>query len=283
VNVQKADDDAKQKVTKDQLQAQVLKYQDQELTKVFSSMKRLGGKPVVEYLITYSGDGKNSPERRKTALAALEGRVDKTNVADIERIFVIAKDENTPDEVRDLAFARLGELPKEQVVPRLYTLFGARKWKVRWVAANKVLQIILPHQIPEFMSHLPVNSATKMGMNEPLTYGPTLVQMEKRDGLPPNEPKVRDVVMGYLNSPQVGPKLTALGYFYSGKKADIGIVQNRSGDTQVVSKCDKDDGCEWSCLVTKPGATDKNDKEAKTIATVGEFARECIAPSMESP
>jgi hypothetical protein len=278
--VQKADDDAKQKVTKDQLQAQVLKYQDQELTKVFSSMKRLGGKPVVEYLIQYSADPRNSPERRKTALAALEGRIDKSNVGDVERIFVIAKDENTPDEVRDLAFARLGELPKEQVVPRLYTLFGARKWKVRWVAAQKVLGMISPRQIPEFMSHLPVTSAAKMGMNEPLTYGPGLVGMEHKE-FPAGEPKVRDVVMPYLNSNQVGAKLTALGYFYQGKKGDTGFVQGKGADTQVVAKCEKDDDCHWECDVPKPGSA--TEKESKTIATVGEFARECIAPSMVTP
>jgi len=279
VIVQKADDDAKQKVSKEQLQAQVLQYQDQELTKDFSSMKRLGGKPVVDYLIQYSGNATNSPERRKTALAALEGRIDKNNVADVERIFAIAKDENTPDEVRDLAFARLGELPKEQVVPRLYTLFGARKWKVRWVAATKVLQIITPRQIPEFMSHLPVNSAVKMGMSEPLSYGPLLVNMEHKE-LPPGEPKVRDLVLGYLNGAQVGAKLTAISYFYQGKKADLGIVQAKQADPQVVAKCEKDDGCDWQCEVAKPGSTDK---EVKTIANVGEFARDCVAPSMVNP
>ncbi len=54
--------------------------------------------------------------------------------------------------MRDLAFARLGELPKDQVVPKLYTLFEAKKWKVRWVAASLVLK---DHddqgQLPEFM------------------------------------------------------------------------------------------------------------------------------------
>ena len=51
----------------------------------------------------------------------------------------------------------------------------------------------------------------------------------------------------------------------------------------MLPKCDKDEGCDWQCEVTKPGATDKNDKEVRAIATVGEFARDCVVPSMEAP
>jgi len=280
VIVQKADDDAKQKVTKEQLAIQVTKYQDQELTKVFSSMKRLKGRSVVEYLIVYSSDGKNSAERRKTALAALEGGVDKNNAADIERIFAIAKDEATPDEVRDQAFSRLSELPKEQVVPRLYTLFPAKKWKVRWVAATTVLKMITPKQIPEFMSHLPSGRGVKMGQSEPLLYGQKLATLES----PPGEPRARDVVMGYLGSSAIGPKLTALGFFYMGKKSDLRIVKAKEGDSELVPKCDPADECGWQCEIPKAGSPPgKNETEVKTIATVGDFARDCIAPNMNAP
>ena len=278
--VQKADDEQKQKVTKEQLATQVQKYQDQELTKVFSSMKRLKGRSVVEYLIQFSVDTHNSADRRKTALAALEGAIDKNNAADIERIFTIAKDENTPDEVRDLAFNRLGELPKEQVVPRLYTLFNAKKWKVRWVAASQILKMITPKQIPDFMNHLPATSGVKMGQGEPLGYGGLLAAMAPVAG----EPKPRDVVMGYLGSSSVGAKLTALGFFYQGKKADLPIVQAKEEDKQSVPKCDAADECGWQCELPKPGTTpDKNETETKTVATVGDFARDCIAPHMDAP
>jgi hypothetical protein len=274
--VQDADTRSNQKVTPDQLKQQVVKFQDQELTRVFSAMKRVGGRPVVEYLIQFGTDPKNSSERRKTALAALEGRVDKNNVADVERIFNIAKDDATPDEVRDIAFQRLGELPKDQLVPKLYTLFQDRKWKVRWVAASNVLKSITPKQLPEFFNHLP---ASRLALNEPLAYGGLIGQMTA----PPNEPKPRDLMMNNLGSGNVGAKLTALGYFYQGKKADIPVVDSRAGDSTPVPKCDKDDDCGWTCDVPKSGAADKNDKESKTIATVGEFAKYCIEPSMVNP
>jgi hypothetical protein len=276
--VQDADNRANQKVTPEQLAKQVTTYQDQELTKVFSSMKRVGGRPVVDYLLQYGSDPRNSSDRRKTALAALEGRVDKNNAADVERLFAVARDDATPDDVRDIAFQRLGELPKEQAVPRLYALFQGHKWKVRWVAASLVLKTVTPKQVPEFMSHLPVSAATKMGISEPISYGGLIGKMDPVAG----QAKPRDVLLGYLNSPLLGPKLTALGYFYQGKKSDLSVVESKANDTAPLPKCDKDDDCGWQCDVPKAGATDKNDKESKTVTTVGEFARYCVEPSMDS-
>lgn len=274
--VEDADKRAGQKVTPQQLQQQVLKFQDQELTKVFASMKRVGGRPVVDYLLGYGLNAQNSSDRRKTALAALEGRIDKSAPADVDKIFTIAKDDNTPDEVRDIAFQRLGELPKEMIVPKLYTLFVVKKWKVRWVAASLVLKTITTRQVPEFMSHLPANAATKMGISEPISYGSLIARMEP----PAGEPKPKDLLFGYLGSTALGPKLTALAYFYQGKKADMSRLRSHEDDKEAIPKCDKDDDCGWQCDVPKPGATDKNDKESKTVTNVGEFVRFCVEPSM---
>jgi hypothetical protein len=275
--VQASDDAQGVKVTKDQLAKQVTTYQDQELTKVFASMKRIKGKAVVEWLIQYAANAQNSGERRKVALAALEGAVDKNNAADVERIFSIAKDDATPDDVRDQAFNRLGELPKDQVVPRLYTLFNHKRWKIRWVAAQKVLGMITPRQIPDFMAHLPQTPASKMGQSEPLIYGPLLAKMES----PPGEPKARDQILPYLSSKELGPKLTALGFFYQGKKGDKNIVTAKEDDKEPVPKCDAADECGWQCELPKPGTDPaKGETESKTITTVGEFAKDCIAPNM---
>ncbi len=274
--VEDADKRAGQKVTPQQLTDQVKKFQDQELTKVFASMKRTGGKPSVEYLLSFAADPKNTPERRKTALAALEGRVDKNNPADVDRLFSIAKDDNTPDEVRDPAFQRLGELPKEQILPKLYSLFTGHKWKVRWVAAQLVLKTISTKGVPEFMSRLPASAREKMGISEPILYGELIGRMDP----PANEPKPRDVLMGYLTSPALGPKLTALAYFYKGKKVDVPVVKAHTEDTGAMPKCDAADDCGWQCDIPKAGGA-PSDRESKTILTVGEFAKYCVAPSME--
>lgn len=261
-------------ITDQQLNAQLDKFQEQELVKVFTSMKKIGGRPIIEYCLVFAANAKNSEERRKAALAALEGRIDKGNTGDIDKIFNVAKDENTPDSVRDLAFARLGELPKEQVVPKLYTLFEPKKWKVRWVAGSLVLRTMTTKGIAEFMRHLPATANTKVGLSEPTTYGQLIAKMDAPNG----EPKPRDVIMPYLNAKELGPKLTALGFFYEGKKADVSVVQSHEDDKAPVPKCEKEDECGWTCVV--PKAPGSQDTDTKTITTVGEFVKFCIVPSM---
>ena len=259
-------------VNDQQVAAQLDKYQEQELTKVFTSMKKVGGRPVIDYCLKFAANPKNSEERRKAALAALEGRVDKSNTADIDTIFAIAKDDATPDAVRDLAFARLGELPKEQVVPKLYTLFDSKKWKVRWIAGQYVLKASTTKNIPEFMRHLP--NGAKYGLSESTLYGNLFTKMDAPNG----EPKARDAITPYLNAKEFGPKIAALGFFYDGKKADVSVVQSHEDDKTPVPKCEKEDECGWTCVVPKAPGSQETDQ--KTITTVGEFVKYCVEPSM---
>ncbi len=276
--VQDADNRAGQKVNPDQLKAQVKQYQDQELQKIFSAMKKVAGRSVIDYCLDFAASKDKSDDSRKAALAAIEGSVDKTNQHDIDRLFAVASDESTPDGVRDLAFQRLGELPKEIVVPKLYQLFTAKKWKVRWVAASLALKTLGTKSLGDFMSHLPANASTKMGMTEGISYGGLI---QKMDSSAAGAPKPRDAIMPYLSSHDLGPKLTALGFFYGGRKADVNVVSGLSNDGQAVPKCDATDDCGWTCDVPKaPGSTDTVSKEIKTV---GDFTQFCVIPSMTAP
>lgn len=269
--VRDANNRANQKVTDEQLKAQVLKFQDQELTKVFSAMKKVGGRPVIDFCLGYGAQKDASEDRRKAALAALEGRIDKNAASDIDRLYNIAKDDSTPDSVRDLAFNRLGELPKELVLPKLYALFETKKWKVRWVAASLVLKGMKTQELGDFMRHLP---RSKVGMSEPITYGGFLQKMEGTQ-------KPRDAIDPFLRGRDTIPKLVALGYFYGGKKGDLDVVKSHESDASPVPKCDKDDECGWVCNVPKsPGS---QEQEEKTISTVGDFVKFCVEPSMTAP
>lgn len=271
--IQESNAKANTKATDEQVQKQFDKFQETKLTsEVFPAMKRVGGRPVVEYLYAYSADTKNSEDRRKLAMAALEGRVDKNNAQDLERAFAIARDENQPDAVRQVAFNRMGEFPKEQIVPKLYTLFTPKKWKTRWVAAETVLKASNQKGVPEFMSKLPSSAATKMAMTEPLSYGAAIAKME-------GEPKPLDVIKPYLASRELGPKLTALGFFWDGKKADVPLVKPYEEDKLPLPKCDKEDECDWKCEVPKPGAP-AGETETKELATVGDFVKHCLVPTM---
>ncbi|MFO0666671.1 MAG: hypothetical protein U0174_22160 [Polyangiaceae bacterium] len=264
------------KASPEQLQGQVVKLQDRKLNEeLFPAMKRVGQPPVVDYLFTFAADPKRPEERRKLALAALEGKPDKNNPKDLERLYAIVKDESTPDSVKDIAFMRIGELPKEQILPKLYTLFEQpKKWKIRWVAASLVLKTISTKQIPEFMAKLPATSKSKMGMTEGLSYGQNIAKMEP----PAGEPKPREAITPFLTSKSFGAKMAALGFFYEGKKADIPVLKPFEEDKEPLPKCDKEDDCQWACGVAKPGAAEK---EMKDISTVGELVKLCIIPSMD--
>ena len=257
-----------------QVAGQVDKIQERNLTEaVFPAMKKVGGRPAIDYLFSYSADGKNSADRRKLALAALEGRVDKNNPADLERIFAIARNEDNPDPVRDVAFQRMGEFPKEQIVPKLYSLFEPKKWKTRWVAGETVLKTFQSTaQVRDFLSRLPKTPATKMGMTEPLSYAGKIRQME-------GDPKPRDILLPYLTSKEFGARMTALGYFWEGKKADRPVVTPFENDATLLPKCDKEDDCSWSCDVPKAG--NPKETEPKELKTVGEYVKFCLVPSMD--
>lgn len=257
-----------------QVAAQVDKIQERRLTEeVFPAMKKVAGRPSVEWLIRYSSDASKPAERRKLALAALEGNLDKNNKDDLERVFEIAKNNDSPDVVRDGAFRRMGEFPKEWFVPKLYTLDDPPQWKVRWVAFELILTTMNLQQVPEFMGHLPKSAATKMGMTEPLSYA-TVIR-EKMEG----EPKAKlDAILPFLNSKELGPKLVALGYFWAGKKADVSYVQPYAEDSALLPKCEKEDGCSWECDVPKDG--DPKETESKELKTVGDFVKLCLVPNM---
>lgn len=257
-----------------QVAAQVEKIQERRLTEeVFPAMKKIAGRPSIEYLIKYSGDANKPAERRKLALAALEGNLDKNSKDDLERVFAIAKSE-APDAVRDGAFRRMGEFPKDWIVPRLYTLSDAPKWKVRWVAFETILSTYNLKQVPEFMAHLPKTPATKMGQTEPLSYANVI-----RDKMEGDAKAKLDTILPYLSSKDLGPKLVALGYFWMGKKADRTHVQPYGEDSTLLPKCEKDDECHWECDVPKPG--NPKETEPKEVKTVGEWVKACLIPNME--
>ncbi len=261
--------------TDEQVTAQIDKMQERRLTEeVFPAMKKISGRPSVEWLIKFSGDASKPAPRRKLALAALEGNLDKNNKDDLDRIFAIAKSNDAPDEVRDQAFRRMGEFPRELIVARLYTLADPPKWKVRWVAFETILTTYNLKQVGEFMGHLPKSSAVKMGQTEPLSYAAVI-----RDKMEGDAKAKLDTILPYLGSKDLGPKLVALGYFWAGKKADRSYVQPHAEDNAPLPKCEKEDECHWECDVPKAG--NPKETESREVKTVGEWVKTCLIPNME--
>ena len=170
------------KASPEQLGKQLVAYQNEEMTRVFAAMKKVGQRPVIEFLLTYAGEKTNPEPRRQAAVAALEGRLDRNNASDVARVLALAAADDTPDAVRDLSLARVGEMPREQVVARLYEMFDAKKWKVRWVAAGTVLRMSTTAQLAEFMAKLPTGTPKDFSMTEALSYGKYIDGLAVKDG-----------------------------------------------------------------------------------------------------
>jgi hypothetical protein len=259
-----------------QFAAQLATFQDEDLVRVFGSMRKVGQRPVIDFALDFAAKKDQSEKRRQAALAALEARLDRNNPDDIKRILAIASSD-APDIVLDQAFKRLGELPREQVVDKLYDLFKTDKWKVRRAAAMTVLKMSTVKNVDEFMNKLPEGGAAKgFAMPEALAYGAGLGDLK--------EGKPLDAVRKYFNSGGATARATALAYYFSfGTAADLPQVQPFEGDGSKVPVCDTDPDCKWSCEVAKEGAKDPaKDREAKDIKTVGDFVKYCVEPEMKS-
>ena len=212
--VNEANTKAKITVTPQQVNDQLKQYQEQELEKVFTYMKRVGGRPVVEYCLNFAKDKNASEKMRIDALAAIDNRIDRSVASDVGAIFDILRDDANPDKVRGVAMARFGELPKEMAVPKLYTLFD-KKWQVRLDAARLILKLITTKDLPDFMRRLPADAHVKMSLSEPITYGSMIMSMDPQGG-----PKPRDLLSGFMQSTDMGAKLTSAGSYYATKKSD---------------------------------------------------------------
>ncbi|HEX4339825.1 MAG TPA: hypothetical protein VH062_28155 [Polyangiaceae bacterium] len=262
---------SKLKPNKDQFQKQLDQYQEEELLRIFGSMKKIGQPPIVDYLLTFAMDKNQSEKRRATALIALEGQIDKDNKGEVDKVLSLASAEDTPDSVRDAALRRVGEMPRKLVVDRLYPMFDSKEWKIRWVAAELILKMSDSSHIDEFMAHL--GHAKGMSITEPLRYGQLIGEM-KTVKVDPVEALDKYDDTKY----PIPVRLSALGYYYQGgSKNDLAKVDKYSSDAEKVPECIPGaKECEWKCTVEAGGKSDE-----KTVATVGDFVSFCVKPALE--
>lgn len=258
------------KVDGPRFDAQLAQYQEEELMRVFASLKQVGQAPSVEYLIGFASDKLKSEKRREVALAAMEGHVDRKNTAQVDRLLRLAAADDTPDSVRDQALRRVGELPRKQIVDALYALFAHKNWKVRWVAAELVLKTSETQHLPEFMSKL--GTVRNMAITEPMRYG-------KLIGALPGVPPARDAIAAYMAPHYPVPvRLSALGYYFeNGVRDQLPLVEPHAKDTTRAPECVKDaEGCEWECEISAGG-----EQVVKPVQTVGDFVEYCVKPAMQ--
>ena len=270
-SVRKANLDSKLNPTPKQFEEQVAQYQEEELIRLFSSMKKIAGRPVVDFLIAFASLKSVPEKQRVAALAALENNLDKNDPKHVDAMFRLTSAEDSSDSVRDLSLRRIGEMPRKNVISRLFGLFDHPNWKVRWVAAELVLKMSDSTQLPEFMTHL--GEVKHMAMAEPLRYGELLGDVKG-----PQKPAA--YVPGYAEPKNKAPvRLTALSwYFHSSTSRDLDFLRRFTADKAAAPKCAPDaKDCEWKCEA--PAADGKS--ELREITTVGEFVLYCVIPEIE--
>ncbi len=262
-----------------QFTKQLNDYQNESMVRVFASMKQVGGKAVVDYCLTLAANSKQPPARRQTALAALEGHIDRKSEKNIKRLFDIAKGKNTPPVVIDraaqvrvaqVAFRRIKEMPRDKVKNGLYAFFEIENWKIRRLAGATILAMSTVKHIDEFLDQLDKKATKNFNLAEAVTYGAHLGGLKEGSPLEKLKPRM---AKGKAQS-----RLSALGYWYDfGIKKDMDQLKPFLEDKQKVPKCESDGGCDWICIIGKGKAQKKME-----IKTVGDYVQYCLAPKVEA-
>lgn len=261
---------AQMEPTEKQFAAQLERYQDESLLRVFGSMKKVGGAAVADYCLNVASNDKTKAKRRQAALAALEGHIRRDNDELIDRVLAIASS-SAPDVVLDQAFRRIRELPRDKVVDKLYAMFATDKWKVRRAAAATILQMSEVEHLEQFFSELGRKAEKNLALDEFITYGALIGELKK--GNPEQK------VAHYLQSGPLQARLAAISYYFTyGTKEDLPKLEPLHADGKKIPECDEEVDCGWVCEVAKGG--DEEQREAKPIETVGQYVRHCIEPQM---
>jgi len=97
-------------------------------SRCFASIKKVGTRPAVDLLPGFRGGQKPKRKRRQAAVAALEGRLDRNNAGTSKRSCSRRGGRHARQRARS-RFPAVGEMPREQVIGKLFGLFGAKRWK----------------------------------------------------------------------------------------------------------------------------------------------------------
>ena len=169
-SVQAMNEASKLKPTPEQFKLQLDAYQEEEVLRVFSSMKKVGQRPSVDFLMAFATRHQAARKAARSCPGGVEGNLDKNDAKTVDGLIAIASGKDEPDAVRDVALRRLGDFPRKLVVDKLYTLFTHDMWQVRWIAAELVLKMSDTSHIDEFMRQLA--RAEGMAISEPLMLRP---------------------------------------------------------------------------------------------------------------
>ncbi|MET0344093.1 MAG: hypothetical protein ABW252_23970 [Polyangiales bacterium] len=152
------------------------------------AMKWLADEPAVKKkLFEVAENERADAERRMRALQALEGKV---GPSDLAQVMHIAKG-NSPDQVRDYAFDRVGDIRSPEALKDLWPMLTSNdNAKLRWRAGELVLAIGGGSEVPTFFEKLPTADyparelegyATRLGQMTPVPFDAVRKQLSSKD------------------------------------------------------------------------------------------------------
>lgn len=218
------------------------------------AMKWLANEPAVKTrLLALASDptpGEANTERRVRALQALEGKVTK---ADLQPLLAMALDTNTPVQVRDYAFDRVGDIKAPEALPSLWPLMSGSDARLRWRAGELILGIGGPSIVNEFFAKLPSGNG-EFPAEELEGYALRLGQMQ---------PLPMDAMRQQLNSPDWWDRVIAIRFFErKGNADDVKKLEALKSD-QAKTK-----GLRWGSLKTVGDVAEEAYNAAKTRLSV---------------
>lgn len=266
-------------VSDEDFKVQLETYQDEELQRALSALKKVGGRPAVEFGLALGGDKSVKEDRRVWALAALELRIDPKKTADVDKLFAVAMDTDakTTDRVKDMAFARIGEMKREEVIGKLYESFTkATDWKIRRAAGGIILRMSEMKHLGEFMGKLPEKEAKGFAAGEALTYGDYFIDFKEGD--------IRKELQKYMgDQTPAAQRATAFAFYLArGTTDDLKTLEAYKADRGALPSCESGEGCKWECYVPKDEKKPDDDKELKEMKTFGEYVTYCVEPVIKN-
>jgi HEAT repeat protein len=144
--------------------------------------------PVKKRLFEIASNDDLDAERRARALQALEGKV---GPGDLSAVMRIALARNSPDQVRDYAFDRVGDIRSPEALKELWPLLSSTEnAKLRWRVGELVLGIGGGSVVSTFFEKLPPADypareldgyATRLGQMTPVPMDAVRKQLTSKD------------------------------------------------------------------------------------------------------
>jgi HEAT repeat protein len=169
---------------------------------------------------TVRSDNQFVVERRVKALQALEGNADESQ---LDALLTLALDQESPVQVRDYAFDRVGDIRSKKALPRLWPLVqSGTDQRLRWRAGELVLAIGGADVAEQFFQKLPSGGDAEYAPEELEGYATRLSQLN---------PPPTDLVRGKLRSGSWWERVIALRFLERrGGREDLAAMQKMVND-----------------------------------------------------